>query len=168
MWRCVDLPPERDHSRGCQSKLGPPAAKELPVRVKLFPPGDPRARPSSQEIHRREPQLQDVASVAKQTPRKWRNGIHLPFFGMPNVIAVDRHKSLPKRSLRSNLRVNRIVVGLPSPWNSGKPERLIPTPHALLTMLPRIAKSIEPPQTLQKCSTLTGSWTHVMLRSFFH
>ena len=91
--RCVGLPPESI------TVAWPPAAKELPVRVKLFPPGQ-RARPSSQEIHRPDPNFQDVASVAKQTPRKWRNGIHLPFFGMPNLIAVDRHKSLPKRSLR--------------------------------------------------------------------
>lgn len=145
-----------------------PAAKELPVRVKLFPPGQPEPRPSSKKFTGETRSLQDVASVAKQTPRKWRNGIHLPFSGCPMSSRLIDTSHSQKEVSESNLRVNRIVVGLPSPWNSGKHQRLIPTPHAPLTMLPRIAKSIEPPQTLQKCSTLTGSRTHVMLRSFFH
>ena len=88
-----------------------PAAKELPVRVKLFPPGQPEPRPSSKKFTGETRSLQDVASVAKQTPRKWRNGIHLPFSGCPMSSRLIDTSHSQKEVSESNLRVNRIVVG---------------------------------------------------------
>ena len=123
--RCVGLPPCVASQSRLPIETWRPAAKELPVRVKLFPPGQ-RARPhhprNSQASH---PNFQDVASVAKQTPRKWRNGIHLPFLGCPISSRLIDTSHSQKEVSESNLRVNRIVVGLPSPWNSGKHQRLI-------------------------------------------
>ena len=139
-----------DHPVTCHSKLGSQLQRSSRSKSNCFHLAkEPAHHPTNSQER---PQIQDVASVAKQTSRKWRNGIHLPSLGSPiSLRLIDFTSHSQKESSESNLRVNSIVVGLPSPWNTGKHQRLTPTPHSPLTMLPRIAKSIEPPQTLQKC-----------------